>query len=1252
MKRVGRLKYLSLSLFAAFLGVMLFTTTAFAGSNVTVRVTDITKPSEVYQGGGYPLEFSFIASKPAGESFSLGETFEIPTNLGDLFSSSWKSLNNLSVKNSEGKCLAKLSFSPKAITVSVDEAAAGEVEFEGTFTSTSIFTAKNVGAQKDTPAVKQLTIGDKSHDVTFNWSNPSTSDLPVDIDTFWKNADVIAPGNAARMCLEVNPIGSMDLYGYSTSPNPRKPQVWDNMVMKDVIPGHGFIDPSTVQIYAAIPAVGQRNYDWKANGWYDVPAGTRYAQRKSTMRYFLNKDWNNIPAQMKQISQKPGESAQQFEQRINDNPLTWGIYTAADNTQTFLCNFGRVGDPENNNGIMYETWMPNMVQMYPDIFGKDSITGGNVVSYYVEFDTYYPDVVDGSSADMTNTATLGNQRRSASYTVAADKGIGSVRRNNVRVKVVDEENPSVPIVGAEFVLQAKQDGNWVDTTLKVSTNEKGIAQFGPLPIGQYRLRQMTTNEGYTFDNTSFSNTGYEGDTSTGVNRVGATGECEITLDDNFGFGSLVINKRIHPSVSYEFVSNNASFTLPAEVLAKLPANETVEFGATVAPKQLAEKDLRVETADGTWVFTGWDSDSQAATADLTFIGTWRFEAPMKPINQLPQISASDKTINAGDKFDVRADVSASDPEDGDLTDSIEVVENTVDPATAGTYKVVYKVTDSMGASVTKEIKVTVIKKVSVSYEFVSNNASFTLPAEVLAKLPASYEVVAGKTVTPVSLSATDQLITTAAGTWKFEGWDLQSQVATSDVTFIGVWSFETSMSLINHFPVITAEDRILYVGDPFDPWAGVSAYDEEDGDLTSSVEIYLNTVVPSTPGAYAIRYDVTDSAGATTTKTVGVTVLQRYTVAHQFVCENSVMQLPEQVLAQLPASYKIEAGSVATPHNPAKTVVTTDEGTWTFVGWTPTTQRADSDVVFTGTWHFESDLVDINYPPVINATDRTLYVGDSFDPWTGISAIDHEDGDITSSITVDANTVDPSVAGKYCVTYSVVDSAGIRATKSIGVTVIQRYEVSYAFQSNNASFELPEGVTNLVPSSFLAEAGTVVSPVDLSQKVVPVDGGTWVFDGWSSASEVLNSNVCFVGTWHFECEMPAVNAIPTISAKDLTLHVGDKFDPLADVSASDEEDGDLTAALEIVKNNVDPSTAGTYSVTYKVVDSKGACAFKTIVVEVFAQQDTTEESAPAEDNKKPGLPVTADSNALVCGMLAFFGFVIVVTAIKRYRFEK
>ena len=81
------------------------------------------------------------------------------------------------------------------------------------------------------------------------------------------------------------------------------------------------------------------------------------------------------------------------------------------------------------------------------------------------------------------------------------------------------------------------------------------------------------------------------------------------------------------------------------------------------------------------------------------------------LNNPPVITANDITLTINDEFDPKKDVTANDPEDGDLTNSIEVITNTVDTTTKGTYKVVYKVTDYKNKSTTKEISVVVKEEV-------------------------------------------------------------------------------------------------------------------------------------------------------------------------------------------------------------------------------------------------------------------------------------------------------------------------------------------------------------------------------------------------------------------------------------------------------------------------------------------------------------------------------------------------------------
>ena len=74
-------------------------------------------------------------------------------------------------------------------------------------------------------------------------------------------------------------------------------------------------------------------------------------------------------------------------------------------------------------------------------------------------------------------------------------------------------------------------------------------------------------------------------------------------------------------------------------------------------------------------------------------------------------------------------------------------------------------------------------------------------------------------------------------------------------------------------------------------------------------------------------------------------------------------------------------------------------------------------------------------PPVIEAVDKTIYEGETFDPKQNVKAYDNEDGDITNNIEVALNNVDTNKPGTYEVIYKVSDSSNEITTKTIKVTV-------------------------------------------------------------------------------------------------------------------------------------------------------------------------------------------------------------------------
>ncbi len=78
-------------------------------------------------------------------------------------------------------------------------------------------------------------------------------------------------------------------------------------------------------------------------------------------------------------------------------------------------------------------------------------------------------------------------------------------------------------------------------------------------------------------------------------------------------------------------------------------------------------------------------------------------------DEKPEIIADDKVLTKGTTFKEKEGVTAIDKEDGDLTEKIKVVKNTVETKEIGQYQVIYEVEDSYHQKTTKEIKVEVVK---------------------------------------------------------------------------------------------------------------------------------------------------------------------------------------------------------------------------------------------------------------------------------------------------------------------------------------------------------------------------------------------------------------------------------------------------------------------------------------------------------------------------------------------------------------
>ena len=409
------------------------------------------------------------------------------------------------------------------------------------------------------------------------------------------------------------------------------------------------------------------------------------------------------------------------------------------------------------------------------------------------------------------------------------------------------------------------------------------------------------------------------------------------------------------------------------------------------------------------------------------------------VNQLPVITIDNKNvkINKGDNFDVMSGVTATD-EGRDITRQVTATPSTIDTSVKGTHTITYRVSDSCGETVETRV-ITVEDPCDVNQLPVINVPN----KNIVIKKGDTFDVMNGVTATDEGRDITNQITATPA--------TIDTTVkGTHEITYrVSDECGETVKKItvkiedpcdVNQLPVITVEKEniVLEVNSKFDIMNGVTATDEGK-DITDKITYTPDNIDTSKEGIYEVIYKVSDECGE---------VEKRINV----IINNNPCAINEAPVINVNDS-TLELGA---EFNPLDGVTAYDKEDGDITDKI-IVERNDVDTSKEGVYEVVYKVIDdcnetvnkvvlitvklnpckINELPVLNVKDVEIIVGTEFNPLDGVSALDKEDGDVTSKIEIVENTVNKDEVGEYKVVYKISDECG-EVEKTIKVKVKEK----------------------------------------------------------------------------------------------------------------------------------------------------------------------------------------------------------------------
>ncbi|WP_327444093.1 immunoglobulin-like domain-containing protein [Clostridium tarantellae] len=548
-------------------------------------------------------------------------------------------------------------------------------------------------------------------------------------------------------------------------------------------------------------------------------------------------------------------------------------------------------------------------------------------------------------------------------------------------------------------------------------------------------------------------------------------------------------------------------------------------------------------------------------------------------NDKPQfIGINNITIKVGEIFDSLFGIVAHDTEDGDISNLINVKGN-IDNSQVGIYDLIYSITDSDGN------ETVATRRVNVR----SNNKPVILGADdIIIKSGDSFDKLLGVTATDIengdltsSIMVKGDMNTNVPGVY-----NLIYSVIDNDNN-----KSKVSRQVIvrtNEKPKLNGvENTIIKIGDTFDPMYGINAVDLEDNDITANIVIH-GTVDVNTIGIYDLVYSIKDSDNNETILNRKVTVRSN---------NKPVITGADNISIKVNDSFN--------PLNGVKAIDTEDNDLTSSIK-----VNGNVDINTDGKYVITYSVIDTdgnkttvnrsitvrtnNKPKFLGIKDSTIKLGDKFDKFIGIEAIDDEDGEINHLINVDGD-VDTIATGIYNLIYSVTDSDGnlITANRIITVRTNDKPIISGVDNKLVKVGDIFDEREDVIATD--TEDGLLTNLININGDVDTSRVGKYVLDYLvddKDGNRTVKTRVITVRS----------NDTPIITgAEDITIKVGDIFDDIEGIIVKDTEDGDITDLLNI-EGDVDTSKVGNFTLVYSLIDSDGNELKKTRVITVRSNE--------------------------------------------------